>query len=636
MTLHAACHRRLHTVGRRPLHHTRYSQAANTNFVSTPALHAGLTLSRSAGGVYVPDHDGVFRFARDNEAPFVNLRRGENVLARMSVTSSQDLTTAGWTKGATVTVARDASVLTDSGNSSNLITASDGTSSSIIYCATIASAGADRRSWVASARLKAGSLTSVILRISDGAFAVVVDKTVTLTSQWTTFSALIDPYVSANGNLRVSLRITSAGTFYVDYMQMEEVTGASVKVFGGYVDVATQYGAGIAAVKYFATANGNTYNSTSGVVTEAAGSALTTGRMLVEGQATNLIAAANYRNISTWTSTGVSMKATTPTGIDGTTLTASQNEVMEDIGATEHRKAITFTAATAAKQSATVYVKRGTGTRHVQVRLNNATDLDYASATYNLDTLALIGAATADYTTAYTVGGYVCIEIVKANVTTGTQNLYVNLHNGTSNSYTGDGISTLVVDWAQVVTDSTAQSPVVGAATRYTSFFSRPWIGAANNFWVYVDFYFLYSAQALTVASLYPLAVRKDASNYMIARFVSGGTGTLRVATGNAGVNQEADIANFSIDRGDRCRMVVSYDEVNGLRCRASNNGAAAQTSVIATSKDAIASLASGAKFHLGNLDAATTTTVNRSHYLDYRVGTGILTVVQQQGLVGV
>lgn len=362
--------------------------------------------------------------------------------------------------------------------------------------------------------------------------------------------------------------------------------------------------------------------------------AFTSNGLFIEGEATNLIAAANYRDISTWTATGASMKATTPTLIDGTTGTSAKNEILEDTGTTEHRYAIAWTAASAAKQSAMVAVKRGTGTRHAQLRIGNATDGVYGSVAVNLDTLAVIGSATAEYWTAYVKGAYTIIELVDSNTTTGTQTLYVNLHNGTSNSYTGDGTSTLVIDWAQVVTSGVPQSHIQGAATRYSSFFSRPWIGATTNFWVYVDFYLGFSSAVMGSAFFHIFSVRYDTSNVVRARlFISGGD-LLRITSVNLGSAQFTDGSSFSIDRGDRVRLLVTFDRDNGLRFRATNQSTLF-SGTIGTSKAPIAALASGTTFYFGNEDGSTAAFVNRGEYRGYKIGTGILTAAQMAEIVG-
>lgn len=403
------------------------------------------------------------------------------------------------------------------------------------------------------------------------------------------------------------------------------VSSGSLTSYGGALTLSRAAG----SVYYF---NG------SGILTATGDNvaAFTSNGLFIEGEATNLIAAANYRDISTWTSTGVTMKATTPSGIDGTTLTVSKNEFMEDTGNTEHRKQISWTAATAAKQSVMVAVKRGAGSRHVQVRINNATDGIYGSVAVNLDTLAVIGTATADYWTAYVKGDYTIIELVDTNTTTGSQNLHVNIHDGSTISYAGDGTSTLILDWAQVVTSGLAQSHVQGAATRYSSFIYRPWIGATINWWVYVDFIFKFSNQALiSGVNYYAISIRADVNNASTLRFLTGGTGLIRINSTNLGVTQIADVSNFSVDRGDRCRAVLSFDSVNGLRCRVRNGESAAQTAQVTTSKAPIAALASNTNLYLGSLDGLTITSVLQSELGAYKVGTGILTTEQMTEMVG-
>lgn len=362
--------------------------------------------------------------------------------------------------------------------------------------------------------------------------------------------------------------------------------------------------------------------------------AFTSNGLFIEGQATNLIPAANYRNISTWTATGASMKATTPTGIDGTTLTVSQNEILEDTGTTEHRYALAWTAATAAKQSAMVAVKRGTGTRHAQLRIGNATDGIYGAVAINLDTLAEIGTGTWEYFTAYVKGAYTIIELVDTNTTTGAQTIYVNLHNGTSNSYTGDGTSTLVVDWAQVVTSGFSQSHIQGAATRYPSYLSRPWIGSVNNYWFYVDFNVLASYNLFPSTLFYSIAtVYKSASDY-INVVTSTNTGKIRITRRVAGVNTNTETGVIPFVRGDRLRLLVTQDSTNGVRIRV-NHSNTAYTAQQSSGTGNLSVLSNGAVFYLANFDGATDRVIP-SEARSYKIGTGSLTSAQMTEMVGV
>lgn len=363
----------------------------------------------------------------------------------------------------------------------------------------------------------------------------------------------------------------------------------------------------------------------------------------VERQATNLLAAANYRDLTTWSFDVTDATVTKDqVGIDGVANTAC---LLTDASATGYsNKQITVTIANdSTSYNVVTYIKKDSDTtRYVGLRLS------FTVGTTPLNQHSMINTSTGAITTysassgshfVDSVGNWWRVTQILANNSTGNTTLRLNAYPAAGTVWGTAAVAatgSAVFDWFTVATGAHDQSPVVGGATRYASFIYRPWINEVRNFWLYLDFSFLYSAGALSVSFMYPFGIRKDASNYVWARFATGGTGTLRIESANSGVTQNADITNFSIDRGDRCRMVVSFDEVHGLRCRASNNGAAAQTSVIATSKANINALASGATLHLGSLDSATISTVNSAHYRDYKVGTGILTVAQQQGLVGV
>lgn len=631
----ARLHRRLHDGGTTAMSQSGYRVACGAKFSTGVMTGFGgpLTFSRAGGGVYVYDHDGVLRYARDNESAFINLRRVENVLARMGVVDSRNLLNGGFTAGTDATLSRDLSVLTDDGLPSNKITWIANTSNAQVTAGTIASTVADKRSWIATFKLRAGTGTACTIGITDGTTTFLASKAVVLTSSWQVFSVAVAS--TAPASEVVGIRITRGGVdnIYVDWVQMEETTGASVQVFGGYADVLTQYGANIAGVRYYDHANGNTRNATTGIITEAPGAAITTGRLLIEGQATNLIAASNYRDISTWTRSGSTMEATTPILIDGTTGASAKNEVKENALAGEHRATVAFTASTSAKQSAMVAVKRGTGTRHVQLRMNNATDGDYGSVAYNLDTLATIGTVTAEYTTAYVKGGYTIIELVDTNTTTGAQNLYVNLHDGTSNSYTGNGTSTLVMDWAQVVTGGHAQSNIVGEATRYASILSRLWFGETNNLWLYVDVYPRFTYNLNVTNSLMFFALFTSANDYLRCRIPSDGAATLQTETNDSPNYQNLAITGFSFARGNRIRILASYDGVDGLRVRANMNGTLI-SGTISTYKSPLKDLRA-ATLAILNYDGSAAANVFFADIAEYKMGASRLTVTQMQDMVG-
>lgn len=363
----------------------------------------------------------------------------------------------------------------------------------------------------------------------------------------------------------------------------------------------------------------------------------------IEGQATNLAAAANYRDLTTWSFDTTDATVTRDqVGIDGGANTACLLTDSSGTGYANKQLSITIANDSASYVVVTYLKKDSDTTRFPAIRMS------LIGGTTTVHQQSMINSSTGAITTfsasngshfCDVVGNWLRVTQILANNSTGNTTLRINAYPAVGTVWgtaATAATGTAIFDWVTVASGAHDQSPVIGAATRYSSFFYKPWTGSVRNFWVYLDFYFLYSSGALSLAFMYPFSVRKDSSNYVWSRFQAAGTGTLRVESSNLGVTQSADITNLSVDRGDRCRMVVSFDEINGLRCRASNNGAAAQTSAVTTSKADITALASGATFHLASLDSSTASTVNRAHYRDYRLGTGVLTTAQMADLVGI
>ena len=369
--------------------------------------------------------------------------------------------------------------------------------------------------------------------------------------------------------------------------------------------------------------------------------AFTANGLLVEGQATNLVAAANYRDFSTWS-------------FDTTDATVSVNQVGIDVasnvaclltdssaGGFANKQLSLVVANDSVAYIIFFYLKKDSDTTRfpgVRTSFTGGTAVHQQSMV-NSSTGAITTFSTSNGSHVVDdVGSFWRVTQFLANNSTGNTTLRINLYPALGTVFGTAAVATqgtAIFDWVTVCSNQVFQSPIQGAATRYTSFFSRPWIGAVTNFWVYLDFKVLYSSGVLAVSSRYLFSVYKDASNYFRALAVTGGSGIIRVQTNNAGVSQEADITSASIDRGDRVRMVVSYDTINGLRCRYSIGGGAAQTSSVATSAAAISGLSNGATFYLGSLEGVTTASVGPGEYRDYRIGTGILTVAQQQELIG-
>jgi len=415
------------------------------------------------------------------------------------------------------------------------------------------------------------------------------------------------------------------------------VTRKLMRRFRDSTEVKTDYTQGVLGGNETLTRSAGSiyYFNGSGILTATGDNvaAFTSNGLFIEGQATSLIAAADYRNFAVWTATGVTMVASTPTGIDGTTLTSGKNEIKEDATLGEHRELKAFTATTAAKQSQMIAVKRGTGTRHIQVRLNNAIDGNYGIVAYNLDTLAVIGSLTGSYSTAYVKGSYTIIELVATNVTTGAQNFIVNMHNGTTNSYTGDNTATLILDWAQVVTSGRAESHVQGGATRYPSFINRPWIGAVNNFWAYVDMYTKHDRSG-TSALIYRIACIFNSSTNHVELYFQDTTGVIRLKRRLSGIDTFATTAAIPYTRGDRLRCLLSIDNVNGMVVTINHSNTEYTASVASNTANVPALSTSGTKFNLLGYDPSFDRIPNGEVPI-YNIGTGILTLNQRRAMVG-
>lgn len=386
------------------------------------------------------------------------------------------------------------------------------------------------------------------------------------------------------------------------------------------------------------------YFNGSGVLTATGNNvaAFTSNGLFIEGQATNLIAAANYRNFSTWSfETTDATVAVTQVGIDDAPNSAC---LLTDASGTGFsNKRLSFAVANdSASYIIFFFIKKdGDTSRFPAIRTS------FTGGTTVVRQHSMINTSTGAITTYSTssgshivddVGGWWRVTQYLANNSTGNATLSINLYPAAGTAF-GSASSaaqgSITVDWGVVCNNQIYQSPIQGAATRYSSFISRPWTGSVNDFWVYVDFNVMFSASALPSGGLYLFSIRYNATNFVSAR-LNTSSGLLRIESNNSGTAMTTDTTSTSCDRGDRYRVVVSYDSVNGLRCRLSNNGAAALTASIATSTAAFSLFTSSTTLHVGNWDNVGAVYVINETLREYKVGTGILTLAQQQELVGI
>jgi len=142
--------------------------------------------------------------------------------------------------------------------------------------------------------------------------------------RWVRVCAIMQPGADADGQIRFGVGTGSAKTtgsrgLHVRFrnFQLEEIGGASVQCCSEYIDPDSDelgIGGAVTGVKYLETANGNTLDTATGIVTEAAGAALSTMKgMLFEPARQNMITG----GLSTWTPLNCTIESTTAEGPDG-------------------------------------------------------------------------------------------------------------------------------------------------------------------------------------------------------------------------------------------------------------------------------------------------------------------------------
>jgi len=230
----------------------------------------------------VPDHEGVYRTVASGSVGITGSRIVTNLL-----TYSEDLSNAAWAKEGTGTITGT--------NILNMPAANDGMSQ----------AKTTGQGTVTARVLASGNGTTVIaLRDFYGTW--LVQKTVTLTSTPQIFSVTGTVASGATTTFYVRrLNGTTATQATVNFAQLENVTAQSNTNPGEYVPTTTA-----PVSKCFSTTNGNTVNGTTGVVTEATGTPLTTVKgPLLETASTNKVTAYSFPQADTLGSELITVEA---------------------------------------------------------------------------------------------------------------------------------------------------------------------------------------------------------------------------------------------------------------------------------------------------------------------------------------
>lgn len=364
----------------------------------------------------------------------------------------------------------------------------------------------------------------------------------------------------------------------------------------------------------------------------------------IEDEATSLLPLANYRDLTTWTfeTSGIHSEATTTKNQIGIDAVANTACLLSAASATTYEnKQVSLTVPNdSTTYTVRYHLKKDNDTTSFpasRVSFIGGTPINQHSMVNKSSGAVTTYSASSGSHAVESVGNWWRITQILANNSTGNTTLRLNAYPaaGTVFGTAATGATgSAIFDWFTVCSGQFRQSPIIGASTRYASFFSRPWSGYVNNFWFYADLYMLYSSAAVATGTRYIVALYKDANNYVIVRFVGSG-GAVRVGVNNNGVYYEADSSNTSFAAGDRIRLMVVCDSINGIRMRATKNSATAYTASIAAHRSRMAALSSGANFLLGSSDGVTVGSVNYAHYADYRIGTGVLPQSYLPAMVG-
>ena len=174
--------------------------------------------------------------------------------------------------------------------------------------------------------------------------------------------------------------------------------------------------------------------------------------LLVEGARTNLALQSATFGDATWGALRVTVNSNATTGLDGAT---TADVMVEDTSVTTtHRIAQAVTLAANTTSCFSVWCKRVVGTRNVQLTV--AAGADQYNAYFDLGTPGTTTAVTGTGTVsgsgmiAYPNGWYRCWIAGIHSTATANPTIYINSASGTSQSYTGDGASSLGLWGAQL------------------------------------------------------------------------------------------------------------------------------------------------------------------------------------------
>ncbi len=447
------------------------------------------TNAAATGVATVADNLGVLRECRQGEFRFWGARRVENKLR-----APNELTnTTYWSAvSMSVTVAAGDAEMEGIDYDRCYKLESDGSSSQVFYNASLGVLKATRH--IFSIELRAGTVSKARISLFVSGGAVVENVVVTLSNDWQRFA--IQGVCDGTSAYRVLVTpyraVPAAGaTIYARRAQVEDAAGIPLGVGGvappsEYVPrdllalptnaANAFYGAAVDGVRYFDTVNANTVDPTTRLVTLATGAEIADAvieGLLIEPEAANLIV--DGRSLSTWTINGTTSLSITANADIGPTGETVATRLTEDSANTSKWVARSFTASDNQRVTVQVCAKKpATNGRDFLMMIVTGRDAVarshyFSCATGDIPAGQSTTGAPVFYSKALGNGWWLFALSVNvgAGATTPTFHVGISTGNGVS-TYLGDGVSGILVDFAQAVLKEHPCSPIVPAATAQT------------------------------------------------------------------------------------------------------------------------------------------------------------------------
>lgn len=262
--------------------------------------------------------------------------------------------------------------------------------------------------------------------------------------------------------------------------------------------------------------------------------------LLIEEQRTNLVTYSQDFSNAVWANNNLTVTANTVVSPDGT-ITAES--ITETTANGEHNLGFSI-GTTSFEAAVSCYMKKGTG-RYGLIRFGTVTAGGYRNAIFDLQDGIVVSVGTGITASMQSVGNgwYRCIAQGNKNATNSFA--LFGLSDGTTNSYIGNGYSTIYIWGAQLEAGAFATSYIPTTTSQVTrSADSASMTGANFSSWYRADAWTMYSEAmdrngiiAGTNFSIYSIS-DTTANNETITRFLGSNTVTQSYGSNGGAANQ--------------------------------------------------------------------------------------------------